>query len=156
MVTFYHNVDSNPRKGLEMITVKGLTLATLAVASIATGAVAQDIVRIASPNKVTTLDPIASAAAGNIEAFGQLYARLLRKDADGTLQPGLAESWTISDDGLTYTFELRDAKFSDGSDITAEDVAFSLNRVAKDEGSSYPAAYAPVRNLRPLMKTRCN
>lgn len=113
----------------------------------ATGVQAQDIVRIASPNKVTTLDPIASAAGGNIEAFGQLYARLLRKDAQGKLQPGLAESWTISDDGLTYTFEMRDAKFSDGSDITADDVAFSLNRVAKDERSAYPAAYAPVKEF---------
>ena len=36
------------------------------------------------------------------------------------LEPGLAESWTVSDDGLTYTFTMRDAKFSDGSPITAE------------------------------------
>lgn len=117
------------------------------IALLGTTALAQDIVRIASPNKVTTLDPIASAAAGNIEAFGQLYARLLRKDADGNLVPGLAESWEVSEDRLTYTFELRDAKFSDGSDITAEDVAFSLNRVAKDPASSYPAAYAPVKEF---------
>ncbi|MEM9911207.1 MAG: ABC transporter substrate-binding protein [Pseudomonadota bacterium] len=110
----------------------------------ATSLPASDIIRIASPNQVTTLDPIASAAAGNIEAFGQLYSRLLRKDPDGTLQPGLAESWEVSEDGLTYTFELREAKFSDGTDITADDVAFSLNRVAKDPASAYPAAYAPV------------
>ncbi len=128
-----------------MTKARALTFVTIAAAAIAGSATAQDIVRIASPNKVTTLDPIASAAAGNIEAFGQLYARLLRRDGTGALQPGLAESWTISEDGLTYTFELRDAKFSDGSDITAEDVAFSLNRVAKDPGSSYPAAYAPVK-----------
>lgn len=124
-----------------------------AVAALALGAGvagAQDVVRIASPNKVTTLDPIASAAAGNIEAFGQLYARLLRKDRDGNLQPGLAESWEVSEDALTYTFELREAQFSDGTPITAEDVAFSLNRVAKDEGSAYPAAYAPVKEFTAL------
>lgn len=113
-----------------------------------TSLAAEDMIRIASPNQVTTLDPIASAAAGNIEAFGQLYTRLLRKDGDGNLQPGLAESWTVSEDGLTYTFELRAAKFSDGTDITAEDVAFSLNRVAKDETSAYPAAYAPVKEFK--------
>jgi peptide/nickel transport system substrate-binding protein len=122
-----------------------LMTSAFALALCGTAALAQDIVRIASPNKVTTLDPIASAAAGNIEAFGQLYARLLRKDRDGTLLPALAESWTISEDGLTYTFELRPARFSDGTDITADDVAFSLNRVAKDAGSAYPAAYAPVK-----------
>ncbi|QYX56790.1 ABC transporter substrate-binding protein [Roseovarius sp. SCSIO 43702] len=126
---------------------KGTTLTAAALMLFGTSLSAQDVIRIASPNKVTTLDPIASAAAGNIEAFGQLYARLLRKDRDGQLQPGLAESWDVSEDGLTYTFELRDAKFSDGSEITAEDVAFSLNRVAKDEGSAYPAAYAPVKEF---------
>lgn len=103
-----------------------------------------DTLRIASGNKVDTLDPIRSAAAGNIEAFGQLYARLLRRTPEGELQPGLADSWEASEDGLTYTFELRDAEFSDGTPITAEDVAFSLNRVAKDEASTYPAAYSTV------------
>lgn len=126
------------------MTPTRLTTAAAALLLAATPLTAQEMIRIASPNKVTTLDPIASAAAGNIEAFGQLYARLLRKDGEGRLQPGLAESWSVSDDGLTYTFELRDARFSDGTKITAEDVAFSLNRVAKDEGSAYPAAYAPV------------
>ncbi len=133
-----------------MIKVTELTFLMIASAGIASGVAAQDIVRVASPYKVTTLDPIASAAAGNIEAFGQLYARLLRKDAEGALQPALAESWEVSDDGLTYTFELRDAQFSDGSEITAEDVAFSLNRVAKDEASAYPAAFAPVKEFTAL------
>ncbi len=121
--------------------------AAMALTLSGTALSAQDAIRIASPNKVTVLDPIISAAAGNIEAYGQLYTRLLRKGADGTLQPGLAESWEISEDGLTYTFELRDAKFSDGTDITAEDAAFSLNRVSKDENSAYPAGFAPVKEF---------
>jgi peptide/nickel transport system substrate-binding protein len=41
-------------------------------------------------------------------------------------QPGLAETWDVSDDNLTYTFHLRDAKFSDGSPVTADDVKFSM------------------------------
>src|SRR5262249_40363298 len=44
-------------------------------------------------------------------------------------QPGLAKSWNISKDGLTYTFHLRPAKFSDGSTMTAQDVKFSLDRM---------------------------
>jgi peptide/nickel transport system substrate-binding protein len=119
---------------------------TLALMLSSTGVAAQqNTIRIASPNQVTVLDPIISAAAGNIEAYGQLYARLLRKGADGNLEPGLAKSWTISDDGLTYTFELREAKFSDGTPITAEDAAFSLNRVAHDKNSAYPAGFAPLK-----------
>lgn len=125
------------------------SLAALLALALAAPAAAQeaDVIRIVSPNKVTTLDPIRSAAAGNIEAFGQLYARLLRKSPEGELLPGLAERWDVGEDGLTYVFELRDAKFSDGSAITAEDVAFSLNRVATDEESAYPAAYAAIEEV---------
>ncbi|MDA7966840.1 ABC transporter substrate-binding protein [Ruegeria sp.] len=110
-------------------------------------ACADNIVRIASPYKVTSLDPISAAAAGNIEAYGQLYTHLLRQNADGSLEPGLAESWTISDDKLVYQFELRDAKFSDGSTITAEDVAFSLTR-AGGENSAYPAPFASISEVK--------
>jgi peptide/nickel transport system substrate-binding protein len=61
---------------------------------------------------------------------------LIRVDKTGTkLEPGLAESWEVSPDGLTYTLKLREAKFSDGSDLTAEDVVFSLTRIRDDEGS---------------------
>ncbi|MGO8271779.1 ABC transporter substrate-binding protein, partial [Rhizobium ruizarguesonis] len=50
--------------------------------------------------------------------FSNVYDVLIRVDKTGTkLEPGLAESWTFSDDGLTYTFKIRDAKFSDGSPL---------------------------------------
>jgi peptide/nickel transport system substrate-binding protein len=129
------------------MTTDKIIPAAMALMLSATVLSAQDTIRIASPNKVTVLDPIVSAAGGNIEAYGQLYARLLRKGPDGALQPGLAESWEVSEDGLTYTFELRDAKFSDGSAITAEDAAFSLTRVSKDEKSAYPAGFAPIKEV---------
>ncbi len=132
------------------MTTDKIISAAMALMLSGTVLAAQDTIRIASPNKVTVLDPILSAAAGNIEAYGQLYTRLLRKDADGKLQAGLAESWEVSEDGLTYTFELREAKFSDGTEITAEDAAFSLNRVSKDEKSAYPAGFAPVKEFTAL------
>jgi peptide/nickel transport system substrate-binding protein len=100
---------------------------------------ADEIIRIASGYPTTTLDPARSAAAGNIETFGQLYARLVRRNADGSLEPGLAESWNVSDDGKTVTLTLRDAKFSDGSPITADDVVFSLLRVRDLPDSAYSA-----------------
>jgi peptide/nickel transport system substrate-binding protein len=100
---------------------------------------AQDKIRIGSPYATTTLDPMRSAAAGNIETYGQLYSRLLRRDENGALQPGLAESWEVSEDGTTITLHLRDAKFSTGEPITAEDVVFSLTRVRDNEESAYPA-----------------
>jgi peptide/nickel transport system substrate-binding protein len=106
-----------------------------------------DVIRIASPYSTTTLDPMRSAAAGNIEPYGLLYARLIRKNYDtGELQPGLAESWSVSDDGKTYTFKLRDAKFSDGSPITAADVVFSLERIRTGKESAYPAPLGAVES----------
>ncbi len=123
--------------------------AMLGIATISAGPVlAADAIKIASPYKTSTLDPMRSAAAGNIETYGQLYARLLQRNpSSGELEPGLAESWEISEDGTTYTFHLRDAKFSDGSPITADDVAFSLERIRTDKQSAYPAPLGAVGSV---------
>ncbi|MBP2444228.1 ABC transporter substrate-binding protein [Rhizobium leguminosarum] len=108
-------------------------------------AFANDVIRVVSPYPTTTLDPMRSAAAGNIETYGQLYSRLLRRNSEtGALEPGLAEKWDISEDGKTYTFRLRDAQFSDGSPITADDVAFSLERIRSNKKSAYPAPLGAV------------
>lgn len=107
-----------------------------------------DAIRIVSPYQSTTLDPMRSAAAGNIETYGQLYSRLLlRNPSTGAIEPGLAQSWDISADGLTYTFHLREALFSDGSPITASDVAFSLERIRGDKQSAYPAPLGAVESM---------
>jgi len=109
---------------------------------------AESLIRITSPYPATTLDPSRSGAAGNIEPFGQLYSRLLRRNFEtGELEPGLAEKWDISADGLTYTMHLRDAKFSDGSPITADDAAFSLNRVRTDKESALPSVLSVVESI---------
>jgi peptide/nickel transport system substrate-binding protein len=109
--------------------------------------IAADTIRIATEYPTNTLDPMRSAAAGNIETYGLLYARLVKVDEKGVVGPALAQSWEASPDQLTYTFTLRDAKFSDGSPITAEDVAFSLNRIRTDERSAYPAPLSAVEDI---------
>jgi peptide/nickel transport system substrate-binding protein len=85
---------------------------------------------IANAVKVDTLDPEANSVNESIWLDQNLYSRLLQPNATGTaLLPDLASSWTISPDGLTYTFNLRpDAKFSNGSPVTASDVVFSIQR----------------------------
>ncbi|HLP66449.1 MAG TPA: ABC transporter substrate-binding protein [Rhizobium sp.] len=122
---------------------------SLGVSLLAAQAVrAEDAIRVVSPFQTTTLDPMRSAAAGNIETYGQLYARLLRRNAaSGELEPGLAESWEVSQDGTTYTLRLRDAQFSDGSPITAEDVVFSLNRIHDGKQSAYPAPLGAMESV---------
>lgn len=85
---------------------------------------------IANAVKVDTLDPEANSVNESIWLDQNLYSRLLQPNATGTgLLPDLASSWTIAPNGLTYTFHLRpDAKFSNGSPVTANDVVFSINR----------------------------
>ena len=59
----------------------------------------------------------------------QLFEGLTYPTADG-YEPGVAESWDVSDDGLTYTFHLRDnAKWSDGTPVTAKDFEYSWRRI---------------------------
>ena len=61
------------------------------------------------------------------------------------LEPGLAESWEASPDGLVYTFKMRDAKFEDGSPITAKDAAFTLLRIRDNPGSLWSDTYKVIK-----------
>lgn len=72
-------------------------------------------------------------------AMVNLYAALVFPDSAGAMQPKLAESWTSSPNGLSYTFELRQGvKFHDGTELTAEDVVFTIERMlALKEGYSW-------------------
>lgn len=75
------------------------------------------------------LDPVLNDANVDIWILSNLYDTLLLPTDDGKgVQPGLATAWDVSPDGKTVTLTLRDAKFSDGSPITAEDVKWSLDR----------------------------
>jgi len=125
-----------------------IAISTILLAGLLGLSVAQSVLRMATGSPVSTLDPIKSAAAGDIEVLGQLYSRLLRNAPDGSeLLPGLAESWEVSEDGLTYTFNLRDAQFSDGSPITADDVVFSFLRLRDQEDSAYNSAFQVIENV---------
>jgi len=77
------------------------------------------------------LDPTASPAAAISEClYGNLYEGLVQFARDGSVLPKLAQSWDISDDGLTYVFHLLHAvRFHDGSPFDADVVKFSLERV---------------------------
>src|SRR5262249_6203470 len=91
---------------------------------------------IANAVRVDTLDPASNSVNESIWMDQNLYSRLLQPNPNGTgREKDLATSWDISTDGLTYTFPLRaDAKFSDGTPVTASDVAFSLNRSRNYKG----------------------
>lgn len=84
------------------------------------------IFTIACSADVGDMNPHQSAAA--IYAQNYVYEGLVTY-ADGAIQPGLAETWNVSDDGLTYTFHLRNAKFSDGSVCDANNVVKNFDAI---------------------------
>jgi len=64
---------------------------------------------------------------------GDMFVGLTTEDPSAKAIPGVAESWTISDDGKTYTFRLRECVWSDGTPMTANDFVFSLQRILLPE-----------------------
>ncbi len=91
---------------------------------------------------VSTLDPayIVDVSGGTVAA--RLFSGLVRFDEKNQLQPDLAEKWEVSSDNLTYLFHVRkNARFSDGSRCTAEDIAYSLKRILD------PRTLSPRRTL---------
>lgn len=96
------------------------------------------------------LDPTGGAAAAIDEVvYANVFEGLTRIGRNGEVKPALAKSWTISDDGLTYTFTLQDGvKFHDGSDMTAEDVKFSLDRaMGEDSTNAQKALFEPIESV---------
>ena len=96
------------------------------------------------------LDPTAGAAAAIDEVtYANIFEGLTRIGRGGEVLPALAASWDISDDGKVYTFRLRDGvKFHDGTDFTAEDVVFSLDRArADDSTNAQKALFAAIESV---------
>ena len=79
---------------------------------------------------ISSIDPALNSAVDGGNMLLHSYECLLTVDQEGKLAPGQAESWETSEDGLTWTFHLRDGlKWSDGSDLTANDFVYSWKRV---------------------------
>ena len=81
-----------------------------------------------------TIDPALNSAVDGANMIIHAFEGLLKFDKDNNIVPGVAESYEVSDDGITWTFHLRDGlKWSDGSDLTADDFVYSWKRVADPE-----------------------
>ncbi|MGR3435718.1 MAG: ABC transporter substrate-binding protein [Shimia sp.] len=117
---------------------------------IATGAVAQTDITVAIQLEPPNLDPTGGAAqAIDSVLYANVFEGLTRFTADGAVVPALAESWEIGEDGLTYTFTLREGvTFHDGTAMDAEDVKFSLDRIgAEDSTNAQKALYAAIESV---------
>jgi oligopeptide transport system substrate-binding protein len=97
--------------------------------------------------EVPTLDPTKSSDTASNKIISDLFEGLMIRNPEGEVVPGLAKDWEISDDGLKYTFHLRDAKWSDGEPITADDVIFTLRRVVDPVTGAPYAWYLGTANI---------
>ena len=104
-------------------------------------AMAAGTLRIANMGEPSSLDPHYISGTWESGIVGNMFMGLTTEAADGSIIPGAAKSWTVSDDGLVYTFTLRDHQWSDGEPVTAQNFADSLQRILKPESA---AGYASL------------
>lgn len=89
----------------------------------------------------TTLDPHLVNDNATARASGQIFETLVYRDTDSSIQPGLAESWTTSEDGTVWTFKLREGvKFHDGETFNAEAVKYNIERLQDPETAAPKAS----------------
>ena len=97
-----------------------------------------------------SLDPHKSVAAGTKEVLFNIYEGLVKPDEEGNYIDAVAESHSISEDGKVYTFQLRSGvKFHDGTEVTVDDVKYSIERCAGINGDGTPlvAAFSNVEKV---------
>ncbi len=124
-----------------------LAAAAFALATCSVASAARTDLILGMPLEPPHMDPTAGAAAAIDEVlYANVFEGLTRIGSRGEVLPALAESWTVSDDGKTYTFKLHTGvKFHDGTDFDAEDVKFSLDRArAEDSTNAQKGLFAAI------------
>lgn len=139
------------RVGLGAVTL--LSVVTLAACggSSSSSSSSKNEINWCIPTEINTLDISKNTDTYSSIAIGNSGSNLLRRNKKGELKPDLAEKVEVSDDGLTYTATLRDnLKWSDGSDLTAEDFVYTWQRIVDPTTASeyaYLASDAHVLNV---------
>lgn len=97
--------------------------------------------RYSELSEIPTLDPQLANSVPSNTAILHIQEPLVRM-YNGVLEPGAAESWEISEDGLTYTFHLRDMTWSDGQPVTAGDFEYAIKRLVDPATASWYGWFA--------------
>ena len=105
-------------------------------ASSAAGTAAGGTLNIMLETEVQSLDPQIATDGTSFEVIADYTDGLMQMDTDGAAVPAIAESCDISEDGKTYTFHLRDAKWSNGDAVTAADFVFGWQRAVDPANAS--------------------
>lgn len=136
------------RPWLSGAAIAGLLLASTAIAQ------AEGVLHRGNGTEPETLDPHKASGVPEHFLLSDILEGLVADDAKGEPIPGVAESWDISDDGLTYTFHLRpDAVWSNGEPLTAEDFVYSWRRgLDPATAADYAFILWPIQNAEQITK----
>ena len=96
---------------------------------------------------IKTLDPHKNTDVDGGHVLRQLFEGLMNEDDKGAMVPGVAESFEMSEDGLVYTFTLRDAMWSNGDPVTAQDFVYSWQRAVNPDTASEYAWFMELMNI---------
>ena len=124
----------------------GITSAAGASSSPSPGA-EKVILRIGTLQDIDSLNPFAGVTVAAYEMFHLNYDMLVGYAPDGKVRPEIADSWTTSPDGLTWTFKIHPGmKWQDGQPVTASDVAFTYNYIIDNELSAYTSSTVNIKH----------
>jgi len=113
------------------------------------------ILNVATDIELASMDTGVATDGYSFDAIAAVIEGLYQLDSDGNPIPGMAESTEVSEDGKTYTFKLRDAKWSDGTPVKANDFVFAWRRLADPATASeysYMLDVAGIKNASEIAK----
>lgn len=112
------------------------------------GSAAKDSAVVAISNEPDSFSPFIAQGNDAFNLIYNIYDGLMSFNPDGTLKPGLAEKYTVSPDGLTYTFDLKkDIKFHDGSDFDADDVVYTYEVYTGKKGNTKLSIFNSIESI---------
>lgn len=127
------------RKFFKKMTLMGAALLSLSTSlplfTTAVSAQAEQVLNLVTTSEPPTIDPGLATDSSSSAIILNTFEGLTTKE-NGEVKPGVAESWEVSEDGLTYTFTLRDSVWSNGEPVTAGDFEFAWKRVLNPDTMS--------------------
>jgi oligopeptide transport system substrate-binding protein len=140
-------------KFLRASTVAAIVASTLLLAAVP--ALAEVVLRRGNGAEPQTLDAAHTSIDIERNVLKDLFEGLTVYDAAGKITPGAAESWTVSADATVYTFKIRaNAKWSDGSPVTADDFVYSFRRIEDPKtAAGYANILYPIKNAQAINTT---
>ncbi|MGY4105373.1 peptide ABC transporter substrate-binding protein [Ignavigranum ruoffiae] len=133
-------------KKLIALGVASLSLSPL-VNLVPVASAQEQVLNISTSAEPPTIDPALATDSTSGSILRNVFEGLTVVSPEGEVQPGAAESWEVSDDGLVYTFKLREGnKWSNGDPVTAQDFEFAWKRVLNPEtASQYASIMFPIK-----------